>query len=115
MNELEKDTCLTCLGAGEVSSERGVARCPDCDGSGKIGDIYLTNENRLRAIEERANQMTGQAAEDVNWLVTELRGSRAALLKVMTAAQEGSAENELLRRIQFEANVSLGVYAARKD
>jgi len=111
---LEEGTCLTCLGSGEVSNERGLSRCPDCDGTGKIGDIFSRNEHRLREIEQKTTRLTGEAGEDTHWLIVELRRSRAALLKVMTAAQDGASDDELLRRIQFEANEVLGVYAARQ-
>lgn len=113
MSELTRETCLTCLGAGEVSSERGIAGCPDCNATGKIGDVYLTNEVRIRELEKRANALDGEAAQDLTWLITQLRACRAALLKVMTAAQDGTDGSDLFRRIQFEANEALGVYAAR--
>jgi hypothetical protein len=114
MKELEEGTCLTCLGGGEVSSERGLANCPDCDGTGKIGDIFRRTEHRLREVEKKVARQDGEAATDVRWLITELRMCRDSLLKVMTAAQDGSSNDELLRRIQFEANEALGVYAARQ-
>lgn len=116
MNQLKRDTCLTCLGAGEVSSERGLSGCPDCNGTGKMGDIYLINEQRIRELEKRALALTGESAQDMRWLITELRACRSALLKVMTAAQDGAEGSEdLFRRIQFEANEVLRVYAARDN
>ena len=114
MKELEQGTCLTCLGGGEVSSERGPTKCPDCDGTGKIGDIFSRTEHRLREVEKKVARQDGEAASDVRWLITELRICRDSLLKVMTAAQDGSGNDELLRRIQFEANEALGVYAAHQ-
>lgn len=114
MKQLEEGTCLTCLGGGEVSSERGLESCPDCDGTGKIGDIFRRNEHRLREIEKKVARQEGQAATDSRWMISELRRCRDALLKVMTAAQDGSQGDDLLRRIQFEANDALGVYAAHQ-
>lgn len=111
MDEIEQGTCLSCLGSGELSSERGLSRCPDCDGSGKIGSIFRRNEQRMRQIEARIERLQGEAKLDVQWLVGELRRSRDALLKVMTAAQDGDGGDDLLRRVQFEANEALGMYS----
>lgn len=110
MSEIEEGTCLSCLGSGEVSSEHGLARCPDCDGSGKIGSVFVRNEQRVREIERRCQKLTGEAKQDAEWLVSELRRTRAALVKVMTAAQDGPQDNELLKRILFEAIEALGMY-----
>jgi hypothetical protein len=110
MSEIEEGVCLTCLGTGEVSSERGLARCADCDGSGKIGSVFVRNEQRVREIERRAQKLSGEAQQDTEWMVGELRRTRGALVKVMTAAQDGPEDNELLKRILFEANEALGMY-----
>lgn len=111
MNEIEEGTCLSCLGTGEVSSERGLARCEDCDGSGKIGSVFIRNEQRVREIERRCQKLSGEAKDDAQWLVLELRQTRGALVKIMTAAQDGPEDNELLQRILFEAIDALGMYA----
>ena len=117
MNELERGTCLSCLGSGEVSSERGLARCPDCDGLGKIGSEFKRSEQRLREIEGRAHTLQGESASDVKWLIGDLRRYREVLVRVMTAAQDGASADagdeavELLRRIQFEVNEVLEIYA----
>ena len=110
MNTIEEGTCLSCLGTGETSSERGLARCPDCAGSGKIGSIFVRNEQRMPQIEERAHRLTGEAQLDTQWLVGELRRSRSALVKILTAAQDGPDDDELLKRILFEANEAVGMY-----
>lgn len=110
MSEIEEGTCLSCLGTGEVSSEGGLARCADCDGSGQIGSVFVRNEQRVREIERRCQKLTGEAQDDVRWLVGELRRTRAALVKVMTAAQDGPADDELLKRVLFEAIEALGMY-----
>lgn len=115
MKDLPQGTCLTCLGSGEVSSERGPARCVDCDGTGKLGSIFRRNEARLRQIENSLDGREGETALDLRWLAGELRRSRDALLKVMTAAQDGNAEDELLANIRFEANEALGVYEKEED
>ena len=110
MEPISQETCLTCLGAGEISSERGIARCPDCDGTGKVGDIYLRTEHQIREIEMRASRLTGEAAQDLAWLVGELRRSRRALMNVLTAAQDAQASDELNARIRFVANEALKIY-----
>lgn len=115
MPEIEPDTCLTCLGSGEISNERGLSRCPDCDGQGKLRSLFTRNEQRLRQIEQRNTRLSGEAAQDAQWLVGELRRYRVVLFEAMTAAQElgekeGSEEQRLLHRIQFEANEVLGIY-----
>jgi hypothetical protein len=108
--QIEEGTCLTCLGTGEVSSERGLARCDDCDGTGKIGTVFLRNEQRMRQIEARTARLSGEAAQDLKWLIGELRRSRESLLSIMTVAQEGEEGDDLLKRIRFSANEALGVY-----
>lgn len=110
MNEITQETCLTCLGGGEVSSERGMTACPDCDGTGQVGDVYLRTEHQVREIEARANRLTGEAAADLSWLVSELRRTRQALLKVLTAAQDAHEGDDLSTRIRFEANDVLRIY-----
>ena len=110
INQITQETCLTCLGAGEVSSERGIAGCPDCDGTGKVGDVYLRTEHQLREVEMRASRLSGEAAADVTWLVGELRRARSALMKVLTAAQDGNEGDDLNKRIRFEANEALKIY-----
>jgi hypothetical protein len=115
MNEIQQGTCLSCLGSGEVSSERGLARCPDCDGTGEIGSVFRRNEQRMRQIEARMARLEGEARLDAMWLISELRRCREALLKVMTAAQDGDDGNDLLRRVQFEANQALGMYSPSSE
>lgn len=110
MNEIAEDTCLTCLGAGEVSSERGVARCDDCDGTGKIGSIFRRNEQRIRQIESHLSRLSGEAALDSQWLILELRRCRAALVNVMTAAQDAEQEDDVFAQVRFFANEALGMY-----
>jgi hypothetical protein len=110
VNQITQETCLTCLGGGEVSSERGISGCPDCDGTGKVGDVYLRTEHQLREIEARSARLSGEAAADVIWLVGELRRSRQALLKALTAAQDGNDGDDLIARIRFEANEALKIY-----
>lgn len=110
MNEITTETCLTCLGGGEVSSERGVSTCPDCDGTGKVGDVYVRTEHHLREVEARVARMSGEAAAEVGWLVVELRRTRQAMLKVLTAAQDAGESNDLIARIRFEANEALKIY-----
>jgi len=114
MSDFEEGTCLTCLGTGETSSERGLATCVDCDGGGKIGSVFLRNEQRMRQIEVHVKRLSGEAQLDTQWLVAQLRKTRDALVKVMTAAQDGAPEDDLLKRIRFEANEALGMYT-RKD
>jgi len=84
--------------------------CPDCDGTGKVGDVYLRTEHHLREVEARASRLSGETAADVSWLVTELRRTREALLKVLTAAQDASESDDLNARIRFEANEALQIY-----
>jgi hypothetical protein len=116
-NPLPVDACLSCLGSGEVSSERGVVTCPDCDGVGKIKSLYLRNEQRIRTVERRAARLSGEAKQDHDWLVAELRRHRDVLYKHMSAAQDladkdGSDPEKLLYRLWFDANMLLGVYDA---
>lgn len=72
--------------------------------------MFLRNEQRVRHIEARSGRLSGEAAQDLKWLVGELRRSREALLSIMTVAQEGEDNDELLKRIRFSANEALGMY-----
>ncbi len=113
VRQLSPDVCLTCLGAGEISSERGPARCPDCEGTGQVGDHYLRTEKQLREVEGRSERLSGDVAQDVSWLIDELRLTRQALIQVLSAAQESQEGDDLLARIRFLANAALGVYKVR--
>src|SRR5690606_10590851 len=103
MKKIEEGTCLTCLGTGEVSSERGLARCDDCDGSGKIGTTFDRNEQRMRQIEAKVSRLGGETEQDVRWLIGELRRARSSLLSIMSLAQEGGLDEESLKRVRFFA------------
>ncbi len=121
MNELAQGTCLSCLGGGEVSSERGLSFCADCQGTGKIGSELQRTERRLREIELRTQNLTGEISLDIRWLIGNIRRYRTGLLKVMSAAQDGgspgneASAEKLLKAIQFDANEVLEIYPKESD
>jgi hypothetical protein len=99
--------CITCYGTGEVVTEQGGISCPDCYGEGRTGEANV--EWRLRALEGRYND-GGEIAQDVQWLLHELRRSRESLVRILTLCQEGDESDGLLRDVKYEANKALGFY-----
>jgi hypothetical protein len=110
MAELPKNACLTCLGSGEVSSERGPAVCPDCDGTGRVGALYRRGELRLRSIERKLERMDGELHADIAWLVDETRRYREHLLRIVAHAQDTPNDDPIIRSIRAEGIDALGLY-----
>jgi hypothetical protein len=72
--------------------------------------VFVRNEQRMRQIEQRTGKLSGEAAQDSQWLVGELRRCRSALVKVLTAAQDTEEESDTLQQVRFFANDALGMY-----
>jgi len=102
--------CLTCYGQGEVGSDYGSARCPDCGGAGTLPPQNVLADWRISAIEKHYNGDPSQAARDVGWLALELRRTRHSLMQILALAQDAAQESPAAQRIQFLANDALGVY-----
>jgi hypothetical protein len=106
------DPCLTCYGAGEVSTEQGPQVCSDCFGEGSARSRGAKLEWRLREM-ERAYRHSGRETEaDVLWLVHELRRSRDALVRILARCQDAEDGDFLARDVKYQANEALGMYEA---
>jgi hypothetical protein len=101
--------CWTCYGEGVTSGEQGLRSCPDCGGVGRLPSPPVLTESRLREI-ERVYGDQGQAAQDVGWLVAEVRRAQHALTQILAASQDADPADATASRIKFLANDVLGMY-----
>jgi hypothetical protein len=105
------ETCLTCYGAGETATERGLEACPDClDGAVSRTTRF---EWRLRDIESVYRNSGRDTEPEVLWLVHELRQSRAALLRILAICQDADESDPAIRELKFAANEALGLYVPK--
>ena len=104
------DECATCYGTGELVTEQGPSVCPDCFGDGRKGGQGAKVEWRLRQLEQHY-AAPGENGDDVRWLIHELRGCREALTRILTSCLDADEADELARRVKFQANQALGIYA----
>lgn len=102
--------CTTCAGTGELPTDFGPADCPDCGGAGTLPTKSTLIEWRARDIERAHVVPGGPLANDIKWLIAELRAARGALNEVIALAHDIEDENEIGRRIRFIANRALGTY-----
>jgi hypothetical protein len=108
--EKTSDTCLTCHGTGETVAGGAPEICNDCFGEGKLRRGSANLEWRLRAIENAyATHADAETKADVLWLVSELRRSREALVRILARCQdaEGAA---LARDLMRDAIDALEMY-----
>jgi hypothetical protein len=103
------EQCKSCHGTGEVGTESGMARCPDCGGVGYLPSAHVLVEWRARDIERAHAGTGGSTGGDVRWLLAELRRSRDALTEISALAQELD-ENPISARIRYAANQALRLY-----
>ena len=108
--ELGQAACLTCYGGGETASERGIADCPDCGGTGALPPHDVLVEWRMRAIENSCLPGDSEVARNTAWLAFELRRSRHALVQILALSQESAESDAIAQRIRHLANDALGVY-----
>ncbi|HEV8550573.1 MAG TPA: hypothetical protein VGQ57_16120 [Polyangiaceae bacterium] len=109
-----QEHCKSCLGSGEVGSEFGPTRCPDCGGAGYLPSPHVLVEWRSRDIERAHAGTSGSTGGDIRWLLAELRRSRDALMEISALAQELD-ENPISARIRFTANAALRLYEVRAE
>ena len=100
---------MTCYGTGELGSESGPERCPDCGGAGYLPSPGILIEWRSRDIERAYETQASGARDDIHWLAAELRKARSALLSIYALSAEGD-DTELKQAIRFEANRVLGTF-----
>jgi hypothetical protein len=101
--------CLTCYDSGELVTELGPVVCPDCAGEPGAVSPWGQTERRLRDIEQRYAEKPDVGTE-VQWLVFELRRSRAALLRILARCQDAPDEDGLAAEIRFWANDATRMY-----
>jgi hypothetical protein len=106
----QTDLCITCYGTGEVVTEQGGVACPDCYGEGRIGARDTNIEWRLRALERRYTVGENETAQDVQWLLHELRGCREALVRILTLCHDADPGEGPLHEVKYAANQALGIY-----
>ena len=112
MAESSGDKCWTCYGEGVTASEQGPENCPDCGGLGRLPSGLVRTEWRLRELERVYGPKGGEASQDVQWLVTEVRRAHHALMQIMAASQDAEQTDAMAIKIKFIANDVLGVYPA---
>ena len=104
------EKCVTCYGEGMVGGDNGPERCDDCLGLGLLPSHTVLTERRLRTLERTYEPRQGELARDVHWLVSEVRRSHHALVKILAASQEADEGDTHSAQIRFLANEVLGVY-----
>jgi hypothetical protein len=104
--------CQSCSGTGEIGTEAGPVDCPDCGGSGSLPHPSVLVEWRMRDIERARAADAGAVANDIRWLLAELRRARTALTEIVSLAEE-AGDSEVARRLRRTAGHALGLIAAR--
>lgn len=109
-----ENRCATCYGEGIFPSEQGPVTCPDCAGLGVLPSSLVRTEWRLRDLERVYGSSGNEAANDVRWLVSEVRRAHHVLLQVLAASQDlAQGEGDpVARKIHYLANDVLGLYIA---
>jgi hypothetical protein len=90
--------------------ESGPTDCPDCGGTGKLPSRGTLVEWRARDLDKAAAAGRELSAEDVRWLVAELRNARQALTQIISLAHDIDDSDAIAVRIRFAANKALGLY-----
>jgi hypothetical protein len=111
-NASNSEICVTCNGEGVTGSESGPLTCSDCAGAGRLPSGLVRTEWRLRELERIYATAAGESAQDMRWLVSEVRRAHHSLLQILAAAQDMDDEHPTLSRIKFLANDVLSVYPA---
>jgi hypothetical protein len=106
--------CQSCLGTGEVGTEVGPVDCPDCGGAGALPHPAVMVEWRVRDIERRYEARNESMAQDMRWLIAELRRARTALTDLASLAED-AGESEIGSRMLFIANRALELYPVEVD
>jgi hypothetical protein len=107
-------SCGNCYGEGQVATDGGPITCPDCGGTGALPAPSVIVEWRAGEIERVHGTGSDQIAQDVRWLVFELRRARSALTKLLALAGELSDE-PATAQMRFIANEALGLYAVSDE
>jgi hypothetical protein len=102
------------LGTGEVGTESGPVDCPDCGGSGLLPHPHVAVEWRVRDIERhhvlgKDASRNDAVANDLRWLIAELRRARTALTEIAALADD-VGDSEVAGRLRFTVNRALELY-----
>ena len=111
---MTSEVCTTCHGEGVTASEQGPLTCLDCAGLGQLPSGLVRTEWRLRELERIYANQSGEAGQDIHWLVSEIRRAHHALLQILAVSQDIEGETTSVSRIKFLANDVLSVYAKTK-
>ncbi len=104
-------SCVSCAGTGELPTENGPVDCPDCGGGGVLPSKSVLVDWRAQDLEKNLARGGEVLAQDVRWLLNELRGARSALHSVIALAHDlTDSEQELALRIRMVASGALGLY-----
>mgnify|MGYP005828034579 CR=1 FL=1 len=104
-------SCVSCAGTGELPTDNGLLDCPDCGGGGVLPSKSVLVDWRARDLEKALTGGAEVPAQDVRWLLNELRTARSALHSVIALAHDlTESEQELALRIRMVASGALGLY-----
>ena len=107
--------CTSCQGTGALPSDYGMMDCPDCGGAGYLPPRGVHTEWRARDIERGVELGQTPSANDVRWLLAELRNARSALTSVIALSHDIEDSEDIALRIRFTANRALGIYPERRS
>jgi hypothetical protein len=111
---MASETCATCHGEGVTGSEAGPLACLACAGTGQLPSGLVRTEWRLRELERIHAAASGEAGQDIQWLIHQVRRSHHALVQILAASADLDETQPTLQRIKFLANDVLDVYPAEK-
>ena len=109
MSSLEGDACGNCYGQGHVPTDEGSVTCPDCGGAGTLPSRHVSVDWRAREIERLHTARNDQPAQDVRWLVFELRRARSALTSLLALTEE-LPDGVATQQMRFTINKALRLY-----
>jgi hypothetical protein len=118
-SDKSSEPCNSCYGQGVTATEHGPLTCSDCAGVGSLPSNMVRTEWRLRELERIYSAAdsgissvdTGAAAQDLRWLVSEVRRARGALLQILAVTDDTDlVADPTLTRIKFLANEVLSIY-----
>jgi len=107
-------SCGNCYGEGQVATDGGPVTCPDCGGTGALPAPSVIVEWRAGEIERLHGVGADQMAQDVRWLVFELRRARSALTKLLALTDELD-DDPATSQMRFVANEALGLYSVAAE
>jgi hypothetical protein len=108
-NSLVGEPCGNCYGQGQVPTDDGPVACPDCGGVGTLPGNGVMVEWRALEIERLHGVGNEQIAQDIRWLIFEVRRARSALTNLL-ALTEDLGDDPTTRQMRFIVNEALTLY-----